>query len=245
MKKHLSVFTLLVCLALLLQACSIDIGGNSVRGSGNVVTEDRPVSGVKRVTLANQGDLKIQVGAAESLVIEAEENLLPYIETNVRGGQLEIRTQNGTDLQNTRPIRYTLTVTELDGVTITSSGGISASDMRASSFSILVSSSGKLDIASLYADKLDVEITSSGNVAIKTGEVPQIDIRISSSGDLDVQHVAAQKVSVVLSSSGAARVWVSDTLDGRLTSSGNVYYRGSPQVNVTTSSSGKAINTGN
>jgi hypothetical protein len=249
MKKHLPIFSLIVCLALLVTACNVSVFGvggdtDTVQGSGNVTTEERPVSGVKRVSLANQGDLTIQIGATERLEIEAEDNLMQYLETDVTAGELEIRTQENVNLDNTKPIRYTLTVTELDGLTISSSGSISAPDMRSDRFSIQISSSGKLEIASLIADRLEVEISSSGDVTVKSGEVPQVDIQISSSGDLDLEKLASQNVTVKLSSSGDARVWVTDTLDGTLSSSGDLFYRGNPQVDVKTSSSGKVVKLG-
>jgi hypothetical protein len=55
-----------------------------VRGSGNVVEETREVSGVSGVELATLGTLHVEIGESESLRIEAEDNLLEYIETDVR-----------------------------------------------------------------------------------------------------------------------------------------------------------------
>jgi hypothetical protein len=91
----------LIFASLVLSAC--DIGyGRTVRGSGRIIEEDRSVGGVTGVNLATIGDLTIEVGNRESLRIEAEDNLLEYFETEVRGGTLRIRVREGVNLRTTR-----------------------------------------------------------------------------------------------------------------------------------------------
>src|SRR5690349_18517826 len=51
--------------------------GPSERGSGHVVSETREVSGFDSVSLAYPAQVLIKQGNAESLKIEAEDNLLP------------------------------------------------------------------------------------------------------------------------------------------------------------------------
>ena len=244
MKTKTILFTFILCLLLALPACSFTIGDTqftTVKGSGNVVTEERPVSGVQRVSLSNQGDLTVVIGDTESLVIEAEDNLLQYIQTEVRGGTLEIFTQNGVSMINTDPIRYTLTVTSLEGVDINSSGGAVLPALTADGFEININSSGNMNVDSLAADKLTVHISSSGQVEIAGGTVTGLDVTISSSGDLHMEDVAVQDAKVSISSSGSAYIQVSGDLKGNISSSGNIYVTGNPQVDISTSSSGKVI----
>jgi hypothetical protein len=47
------------------------------------------------------------------------------------------------------------------------------------------------------------------------------------------------QVTVTLSSSGNARLWVEESLDANLSSSGSVYYKGDPEVFDSHSSSGR------
>lgn len=244
MKISKFAITILLCLTMTLTACNITIGDTQfgmVRGSGEVVTEEREVSGIRKVMLSNQGDLEITVGDQESLVVEAQSDLMEYIETNVRGGTLAISTRDGVNMVNTQPIRYLLTVKELEGLTVTSSGGIKAPELEASNFSVQISSSGPVVIEALIADKLDVGISSSGNVMIQGGEVTDLDVNISSSGNLEMQDVPVQTARVGLTSNGDAHIQVSDELRGNLSSSGNIYVQGNPQVDVSTSSSGRVI----
>lgn len=248
MWNKLAILAMIISLGLAMLACAavqnISIGGSMISGSGNVTSENRPVSGIHSVSLENQGDLTIELGDTESLTVEAEANLLPYIETTVSGGDLIIRTKNTVNLQNRQPIRYHLTVKELDALSISSSGNISVPELQAQNFSIRVSSSGDMEIAALNANQLTASISSSGNVVINGGTVPEVDVRISSSGDFKAETMATKNATVRISSSGNATVRVSDRLLANISSSGNVYYYGNPQLEVTSSSSGEAIKSG-
>ena len=65
-------------------------GVTFIQGSGKVVSESRQVSGFEKLDLALDGEVILTQGEAEMLTIEAQENLLRYIVTEVRGGTLWI-----------------------------------------------------------------------------------------------------------------------------------------------------------
>jgi hypothetical protein len=243
MKAKVSLGLVGLFLIFSILACDLSVGnlagGQSVRGSGSVVEESRSVSGVSKVELAMPGTLHISIGSSEELQIEAEDNLLEYIQTNVRGNTLRIETQRGINLQATRPIEYYLTVAELEAVDISSSGDVEVKDLESESFSASISSSGNLLISNLVGDSLQVNISSSGDLDILGGEVKEQTIRLSSSGEYHARDLASTGADVTLSSSGDATVRVSERLTGRLSSSGNLYYIGNPNLDVSMSSSGR------
>jgi len=243
MKRYLIFLVLVLVLAIL--ACNVaTIGSNTIRGSGNVVQEERPVGDFSGIQVTNQGDAIIELGQAESLVVEAEDNLLEHIVTEVRGNTLVLGTENNVNLNNTKPIRYHLTVMTLDDIHITSSGNVTAPAMEVNNFAVRVSSSGNLDMDGIEANRLEVDISSSGNVNIGGGQVEEQNIAITSSGEYDGRNVDSRQAQVRLSSSGDATIRVSDRLQADLSSSGNVYYTGNPEVNINESSSGRAIQRG-
>ena len=79
---------------------------NVVKGSGRVQTESRTVQGFTEVDLAGQGSLTITQGADEALTIEAEDNLLPVLTSDVQHGRLVLGTKDNTIIRATKPIRY-------------------------------------------------------------------------------------------------------------------------------------------
>lgn len=83
--------------------------------------ESRELAIITDVQLAMQGMHHIMMGSSQSLRIEAEDNLMEYIQTNVRAGKLVIETRQGINLSNTRPIDYHPKVKRLNSIMISSS----------------------------------------------------------------------------------------------------------------------------
>jgi len=213
--------------------------GQTIRGSGDVMSETRSVSGLSVVAVTNQGDLEIKISDEEKLVVTAEANLLPHISSDVRGGKLVIGTvPRDISLRPRKPIRYTLFVRSLEGVETSSSGDIHADRLGASRFSVRTSSSGDIEIGTLQADELTVSLSSSGDVSISSGSVDVLHLSLSSSGDYDGEGLGSRVADVSISSSGDAAVDVKESLEARLSSSGNLRYRGDPKVDSRVTSSG-------
>ena len=245
--KNNVIFTLsLLALVFSILACGfIRIGDGdqdeTITGSGPLVQENRDVGGITGVELATSGTLHITMGRPTSLRVEAQENLMQYIETDVRGRTLLIHTPPGTDIRSTRPIKYYLTVEKLDEMVISSDGDIEAGDLKSDSLSVQINSSGNVSVGSLDGSSLEVRISSSGELKITGGQVGEQRIRLSSSGEYQARDMASATADIDLTSSGSATVRVSDQLSGRLSSSGNIYYVGNPEVDVRMTSSGKTI----
>lgn len=266
MNKNIAFTLSLLALIFSILACNTitigdDGGGQTIIGTGSAVEQTRDVSGINAVELAMNGTLHISQGDTTSLRIEAQQNLLEYIQTDMRGDTLVIHTSPGTNVQSTRPIQYYLTIEKLEKIAISSSGDVEAGSLQSDSFSIKINSSGELSIDSLdcssldveiessgntnisrlIAEKISVQISSSGNLKITDGQLQKQDVRISSSGDYQAKNVPSTSADINITSSGSATVRVSDDLSGRLSSSGNIYYAGDPDLDVRTTSSGRAI----
>lgn len=240
---------------------SSDRDMNRIAGSGHSVTEIRQVGGIDRVHLANQGDLTIMLGDTESLVVEADDNLMAYIRTEVHNGELRIFNDDRVYFHNRDPVRYYLTVTGLSAIEASSTGSIEAPALTAKRFDIRVSSTGdvimdgldagdvRIDVSStgdvilhrLEATTLDVRQSSTGNVNIDGGRVSSQAIRLTSTGSFDAERLVSKVTEVDLNSTGSAYVTVDDYLEGHLTSTGSLHYRGYPRTDIRRSSTGRAI----
>ena len=64
-------------------------------GSGNVITEERDVSGFDSISIGSSMNLIIEQTGSESLKIEAEDNIIPLVKTSVIGKELVIKLAPG------------------------------------------------------------------------------------------------------------------------------------------------------
>jgi hypothetical protein len=188
---------------------------SGVQGSGNLVSESREVSGFDEIAVLGSGDVIVDVDGTESLVVEAEDNILPLLRTEVRNSRLELGPRD--PISPTEPITYTISAAALEGVLITGSGDIAASNVDADSFV--------------------AEITGSGHIE-PTGTAAELDLTITGSGEFEGTGLVAATGSVSISGSGNAAVNVTDALDVSISGSGNVAYIGNPTLDTSISGSG-------
>ena len=192
-----------------------DGGVFGVRGSGNVITESRDVSGFNEIAVLGSGNVVVEFNGSESLTVEAEDNIMPLLKTEVRNGRLELSVESS--ISPTVEVKYTITAATLDGVSISGSGDVAATGIDAESF--------------------DVEISGSGKVKA-TGTADTLTLSISGSGRYDGEGLAASVGDVRVSGSGDAVVYVTEDLNVDVSGSGSVEYIGEPSLTTSISGSG-------
>jgi predicted small secreted protein len=233
-KKYINIICVLVMVVLLLSACNTRL----IRGSGDLITEVRDVSDFNRVQLDGSGDLIIIQSDGASLSVETDDNLMQYVETDVRGDTLYLGFDNRdfTAVSPTR-LRYTLHVIDLEGMVVDGSGDIESESLETNHLEILIDGSGDIKIDSLFAEEVDITLDGSGRLEL-AGEVTRQDILSDSSGDYLGGDLHSESADVVLDGSGEVTVWVTESLDVNLDGSGSVNYYGNPTVNSSDSGSG-------
>jgi hypothetical protein len=232
MNRRITFTILVAVLALTTMACELsgilveNNIGTAERGSGNVVEETRPVSGVTGVDLATIGTVIIQVGDNESLRIEAEDNLMKYFETDLRGGTLRISTTPLTvNLRPTKPVHFLLTVKDLERVSISGSGDIQVPDLETNEFRVDIGGSGDVSMGNLNADRLEIYIGGSGNVNTDLVKVSTFRVEINGSGDINLIELDAVDLSLDVNGSGNLRIDDGTVVDQEIDVNGSGNFR--------------------
>jgi hypothetical protein len=214
-----------------------------IRGSGKVIQENRDVHGFSEVNFAGSGELSLRQGNEESLSIEADDNILPYIKTDVEGGKLVIGFQRGVSVLPSSPIRYTIMVKNLDALDLSGSGKTRTGPLHSKDFSVRLSGSGEIQMDALDAVTLTADISGSGNMEIP-GKVSRQQIHISGSGRYHAPDLECQSADISVSGSGDSTLWIRESLSAHISGSGSVAYYGSPSVTRRVSGSGSIRNLG-
>ena len=199
--------------------------------------ETRDVATFTEVSFGISGNLYIKQGSKQSLVLEGDD--LDEVETDVSGGKLRIRNRsNNWRMGNKRRDVY-ITITKLEGLNLSGSGKvIGEGTFDTGDLDLGVSGSGDLEL-DVEADNIDTGISGSGDIEL-TGSAKEHAVSISGSGRLDAEDLEAETYRIRISGSGSCRINVSEEIDSRVSGSGSIYYKGSPnKVNNHSSGSGK------
>jgi hypothetical protein len=198
-----------------------------ITGSGNIITEKRSVNHFDGVKLSGSMDMEIKEGDVPSVEVEADDNVLPYIVTNVSGGMFSVSYRPNTSFNNAHTKVY-VTVPSLKKVSISGSGNITSGDTIKSGDVMEFTINGSGDIKMLAdAPSVKARVGGSGNM-ILAGRTKNFDGSSSGSGDLKCHNLLAENVTVVMSGSGNAHVFSSVSLKAKTRGSGDIYYSGKP-----------------
>ncbi len=226
---------LLIIVALLVNSCIIDGWDKGISGNGHVEEESRDVSGFSGVHASTGIDVFISEGSGFDVKVEADENLLEVILTELNGNMLVIKTDR-VNIRSAKSKKVYVTMPKLKELKISSAGDckgmtpFNCDDLRVS-----ISSAGDLKL-DVEANRIDINISSSGDATL-TGRTGVLDANLSSAGDLHAFDLIAETVSVDVSSAGDARVYASEEISMNASSAGNVYYKGEADVVHSRSSS--------
>lgn len=190
----------------------------TINGSGNVTSESRDVRSFDEVELRGVGNLSIRQTGSESLTVEAEENVLPKIGTEVENDRLIIGPEPNTSVQTNDPINYVLTVKDLHALKLSGAGNIDAEDIG--------------------TDKLGINISGSGAVQI-SGRADSQEVEISGAGAYRAEDLESKEAKIGVSGSGSAIVNASEALDAKVSGAGSVEYIGDPTIEKDVSGAGR------
>lgn len=101
-------FTLVLSLFILLFGTNSCIDDIFLEGNGDLQSEFRVASGFEEIASSGDFNVTITPGSKYSVEVNAESNILPYIETDVVGNTLKIRTRGIHTLRQNYPIKYLL-----------------------------------------------------------------------------------------------------------------------------------------
>jgi hypothetical protein len=178
-----------------------------LRGSGNIVREDRQINHFNRVSIAISGDVFLQQGEEESLSLETDDNLLRFILTEVSNDTLFIRfSKEVTNFQPSRANRILLEFKELKGLETSGSSGVKSNSIVGGRLGIKLAGSGDVEIEHIKMDRLLVDLSGSGSIFSEDVQAGYLGIALGGSGDVQFTRLSAEKIGIENRGSGDVRL---------------------------------------
>jgi hypothetical protein len=226
----------LIVIALLLASCNKD-NGVCVSSTGKVVQRERPALPFNRLAINDNINVFLtQDSALNKIVVEAGENLIDGITTEIDSGRLVLKNENSCNWLRSFnvPVNVYITFTQLDSISTRAAGNITFTNAWTtySAYLEVVEGAGDLNIKlntyrsyfMVFYGTTDLNITGVSEVAtlISYGFGPV------HAEDLDTKFTYVSCYS-------SNDMFVSSSLDleVKIGNIGNVYYRGNPATIVT------------
>ena len=179
-----------------------------VKGSGVRKTEKRDLPAFTSIETSGAFEVTVTCQKPASFEIEADDNILPLVETEVKGGVLRVTTKQSYHSSGGIVVR--ITVPNLDSVKSTGAGKFRVTDVK--------------------NDNFEIRSTGAAQVSV-SGQSKSVKISSTGAGKIDAHSLRANNADVDVTGAAAVDVYASDQLDVTVFGAGRVTYSGSPKVN--------------
>jgi hypothetical protein len=205
--------------------------GPAEPGSGVIKSQTREVSDFHAIEIDYPAQIVISQGKAVSVKVEAEDNLLPGLMTQVNNGTLNIyyKSDNGKHVNPTKAVKITIVVKELDDVNFSSAGELTINGLKTDKLDFRLNGAGKVTVSEITTQSLNLDLSGAGSLDA-TGTADSLDLNISGFGSFEGEDLHTQTASINISGAGSATAWVDDDLDANISGAGSIDYYGSASV---------------
>jgi hypothetical protein len=219
-----------IVIAITLNSCI-----NTIDGNGNVITKKRAVSSFNKIDVSGGFEIVLNQANKEKLELEADENLIDLIKTNVKNNTLYISSTK--PIGNSKTLR--LYVTTVNVNEIKASGAIELKNKgiyQVNSLEIDISGAADLDL-DLNVENLTIDMSGASEINL-SGIANNFEIKISGAGELQASKLKTNNTSIDVSGAGNAIVYVKKTLNIKVSGAGSIQYKGSPKIQEDISGAG-------
>lgn len=198
-----------------------------IKGNGKIITKNTSVTAFDSFFAGGSFNIILVKGIQPTISIHGEENIIPYIETEVSKKKLSIKYKKNTTISSTKDLTITVTYTNLQSVSLGGSGSINATEtIKNNHLKILIGGAGTATMA-VDVDDLNATIAGSGNLFLK-GKTNNFNTSIAGSGTIEAYQVITKELEATIAGSGSIKATVNTKLKTKIVGSGNVYYKGKP-----------------
>ena len=228
-------------LYLILIAATIISCRNGVRGSGNIIKDKRQLSEFTSMSVSGSIKVEVKTGTEASLIVEADDNIMPYVVTNVSDKNLSIKLKGINNLRNAT-VRIYIVVPTLNKISTSASAEVRSEEAVTNSDKIsFTASSGSLINLNVDAPSVSAGGSSGANIILK-GRTKNLSAESSSGSDVNLIELKAENVTASASSGASIDIFVSVGLNASASSGANVKYKGGAPSVVKNVSSGGSVN---
>ena len=228
-----------IAVVFLLSLVTSCILGPTVTGNGNVTREERETGSFNKIRVTRGLNVYLSQGDRQKIIIEADENLLEYIETEVDDNKLNITTS--AFVRGSKSMKVFVTLTDLSEIHATAGSNVySENELSVGDIDISGSAGSNLKLQ-IKAEAIDVSASSGSNITL-IGTADESELKASAGSNIKAEELNTNECEAKTSS--GANIWINvlNDFEAHASSGGNIFYKGNPKnTNIEKSSGGNVI----
>jgi len=212
--------------------------GKHIRGNGNIKSENRTAGHFNSIDVSGSIDVYVKQDSVFSVKVEADENLLEYIQVLDEGDVLRIRTERGYNLDGSKDIKVYVSSPSFKNFEASGACNIYGENQIIAAEMLSINLSGSSDVKmDVKTPKVEADLSGACNIQLK-GETKDFKVQGSGSTDIKCMELMAENVDIDISGAGDAEVYASIKLNVEVSGAGDVKYKGNATVSQHVSGAG-------
>lgn len=203
-----SIFPFLLLFSLFLISCE----GDAIVGSGNIVSESRNVASFDQLEAGAAFDIFISQGTDESLTVEADDNIIDLISTEVVNGNLRIRFTESNLMFSRETMAIRIVMADLKALELNDAASCFVEDFQLSA---------KLEV--VLKDDADLDISGSASEFI---------VNMEDASNLKGFPFMVDDCEAKLDDASKMEITVNNSLNGSLKDASELRFKGNASVSV-------------
>lgn len=227
----MSTRTLLILLiaGVLLAACTIPAPTfNTLRGSGNTVTQTYDFSNFDGVVISHAFKAEIMAGDGYSVEVTVDDNLVEHLRVEQKGDTVTIALEPNFGVINTT-LRARVTLPRLVALDASGASRVDVSGFKTSDDVRITVSGASTTKGDMETGGLKVDVSGASTLSLQ-GSGRRLDVNASGASTADLRDFAVGDATVDVSGASRASVNASGKLDARASGASSVRYTGNPRL---------------
>lgn len=169
------------------------------KGSGVMASEVRDARGFSAIDVGGVFQVEVTAQKDFELEVEADDNLLQYIKTEVHGNTLQISTDKR--LSPSGPIRIRISAPNIDEMEVSGAANVTVNELKNASLTVDASGASKIKLNG-ETSKLAVDVSGATNVNADNLKSETAVVEASGASHVDVHATGTLKANA----SGASKI---------------------------------------
>lgn len=212
-----------------------------IKGSGNVIKETRDLKSFNAIDVGGAFEIELIKSNDEKIIIETDDNIMPYIKTEVKGGELEI--DNTKDINNPSELRLIIYYKSLEEIEISGAASLYSSDvLEATNFEMECSGASEVTLK-LKVDSMEGDFSGASKLEFE-GTVKSAEFDLSGATVLRAYGLEINDLELDASGAAVVKVLVIERLGIEASGASSVRYKGDPSIKLNGVSGASSVRKG-
>ncbi len=237
--KYMKIKSLLIGIGLALAIyliLPIRIFQHGIKGSGNVVKENREVPAFHGIDAGSVFHIYVKKGTKQSLIIETDDNIQEQIKAKVSDGVLNLETKGS--IINPEKMNVYIVMPNIDELDLSGACKMET-EGRFESEKMELDLSGASGLTmSIKVNNLDLDLSGASKTTLD-GFASKVELEASGASHVYMENLEVNNATVDCSGAAKVNIYVVQSLKGECSGASHIKYTGEvKQVNIETSGAG-------